>query len=44
MDGSGTSASVLNTRKLGSLTVTKTVNWNGVQPDSEQHHGSPQAV
>ncbi len=35
-DGSGASASVLNTRKLGSLKVTKTVNWNGVQPDSNQ--------
>ncbi|MFN8467093.1 MAG: hypothetical protein U0X20_16175 [Caldilineaceae bacterium] len=29
-------AAVFNTRKLGSLEVTKTVNWNGVTPDPEQ--------
>jgi carbon monoxide dehydrogenase subunit G len=32
IDGSSAAASVLNTRKLGSLQVTKTVNWNGVPP------------
>ena len=30
------SASVTNTRKLGSLIVTKTVNWNGVAADPAQ--------
>ncbi len=35
-DGTGASASVLNTRKLGSLRVTKTVNWNGVTADPNQ--------
>ena len=29
-------AAVFNTRKLGSLEVTKTVNWNGVTPDPNQ--------
>ena len=29
-------AAVFNTRKLGSLNVTKTVNWNGVTPDPNQ--------
>ena len=29
-------AGVTNTRKLGSLQVTKTVNWNGVTPDTAQ--------
>jgi len=29
-------AAVFNTRKLGSLDVTKTVNWNGVTPDPNQ--------
>ena len=29
-------AAVYNTRKLGSLEVTKTVNWNGVTPDPNQ--------
>ena len=29
-------AAVFNTRKLGSLSVTKTVNWNGVTPDPNQ--------
>jgi hypothetical protein len=33
-NGGGTSAAVSNTRKLGSLLVTKTVNWNGVTPDT----------
>ena len=31
--GSTATASVSNTRRLGSLEVTKTVNWNGVTPD-----------
>jgi hypothetical protein len=35
-DGAGAKASVLNTRKLGSLRVTKTVNWNGEPSDSGQ--------
>jgi hypothetical protein len=35
-DGTGGAASVLNTRKLGSLKVTKTVDWNGVQPKLDQ--------
>jgi hypothetical protein len=35
-DGGAGSASVSNTRKLGSLEVTKTVNWNGVTPDEGQ--------
>jgi predicted methyltransferase len=35
-DGSTVYASVSNTRKLGSLEVTKTVNWNGVTPVEEQ--------
>ncbi len=35
-DGSGAAASVTNTRKLGSLQVTKTVNWNGVPTDPNQ--------
>jgi carbon monoxide dehydrogenase subunit G len=36
VDGSGAAASVLNTRKLGSLQVTKTVNWNGLPADKGQ--------
>jgi hypothetical protein len=35
-DGSGAKASVLNTRRLGTLRVTKTVNWNGVPADQSQ--------
>lgn len=35
-DGGQATASVTNTRKLGSLKVTKTVNWNGVTPDTTQ--------
>ena len=31
-DGSKATATVTNTRKLGSLEVTKVVNWNGVTP------------
>ena len=33
VDGGKDTASVSNTRKLGSLDVVKTVNWNGVTPD-----------
>ncbi len=36
-NGGGTSATVTNTRKLGGLQVTKTVNWNGVTPDPNQN-------
>ncbi|MFN8467092.1 MAG: hypothetical protein U0X20_16170 [Caldilineaceae bacterium] len=36
VDGAGASASVLNTRKLGSLRVTKTVSWKGVPADPNQ--------
>ena len=32
VDGTTASASVTNTRKLGSLEITKQVNWNGVTP------------
>ncbi|MEA3336585.1 MAG: hypothetical protein U9R25_11790 [Chloroflexota bacterium] len=35
-DGGIASASVLNARKVGSLEVTKTVDWNGVAPDPAQ--------
>ena len=35
-DGTGTSASVINSRKLGALDVTKYVQWNGVDPDENQ--------
>jgi uncharacterized surface anchored protein len=35
-DGTGTAATVTNSRKLGSLQVTKTVNWNGVPADPNQ--------
>jgi hypothetical protein len=35
-DGGQASASVTNTHKLGSLQVTKTVNWNGVTPVEAQ--------
>jgi hypothetical protein len=35
-DGASVSATVLNTRKLGSLRVRKTVNWNGVPQDADQ--------
>lgn len=33
-DGSSVAASITNSRKLGSLQVTKTVNWNGVAADT----------
>ena len=32
-DGGKATAGVKNTRKLGSLEVTKTVDWNGVDGD-----------
>ncbi len=35
-DGGSASAGVTNTRKVGSLEVVKTVNWNGVTPDESQ--------
>jgi uncharacterized repeat protein (TIGR01451 family) len=35
-DGGSASAGVTNTRKVGSLEVVKTVNWNGVTPDEGQ--------
>jgi uncharacterized surface anchored protein len=35
-DGNGTAATVTNSRKLGNLQVTKTVNWNGVAADANQ--------
>ena len=36
VDGSKATATVTNTRKLGSLEVTKTVNWNGITPVEDQ--------
>ena len=35
-DGGSASADVTNTRRLGSLEVTKAVNWRGVTPDVSQ--------
>jgi hypothetical protein len=35
-DGGSASATVTNTRKLGSLKVTKAVNWSGAPPDTSQ--------
>ncbi|RME42297.1 MAG: hypothetical protein D6791_18115 [Chloroflexi bacterium] len=35
-DGGTGTATISNTRKLGSLEVTKVVNWNGVTPDTGQ--------
>jgi hypothetical protein len=35
-DGGEAKADVTNTRKLGSLQVTKTVQWNGITPDGSQ--------
>ena len=34
-DGSTAATSVANTRKLGSLEVTKVVNWNGATPEAD---------
>ena len=35
-NGGTAAASVTNTRKLGSLEVTKVVNWNGITPVESQ--------
>jgi hypothetical protein len=35
-DGGEASATITNSRKLGSLVVTKAVDWNGVPPDRRQ--------
>ena len=42
-DGTGT-ASVTNTRKLGSLEVTKVVNWNGITPVADASRSASAAL